>query len=516
MPRVAPGQRKRAYRPKTRTGCHTCKIRRVKCDETKPSCHACISTGRKCDGYTPNVEATPVLPLIRSLSLEFPGTQSERQSFYFFQQRTAPQLSAFFADQVWERLILQAALQECSIRHAILALGSLHANFEQGNGLDTQSHTNESADKFSLENYGQAINTLVTSLSQQGRPAIDVCLICCILFACLETMRSSYGSAITHVQSGMKILSEVRYNEKTHCHEHDVLVASKLPYVSIKALEEMFMRLDRQVTQMVSGQEWETHAPKPEKSPIFSTLSSIGASLVTQWHITSYSNTEMENFPSKKLPAALNNTRPWQKKSRSILARWSSAYDVYLNIRGDNLTNEKRKGTAGLRILKELGSVAMMLTQPVVDDETSWDVFCPVFRNVVSLAEDIIELDLETAVERSPFCINMALVGPLFQIACRCRDPVIRRRAIALLRNCGRIEGIWNASSASQVAQRVLDIEEAGLKNVQSCVDVPGWARISHVSPVFDLVERKATLSYSRRINKHDLTRQTIVEVIEW
>lgn len=63
-------------------------------------------------------------------------------------------------------------------------------------------------------------------------------------------MRSSYGSAITHVQSGMKILSEVRYNEKTHCHEHDVLVASKLPYVSIKALEEMFMRLDRQVTQV--------------------------------------------------------------------------------------------------------------------------------------------------------------------------------------------------------------------------------------------------------------------------
>lgn len=63
-------------------------------------------------------------------------------------------------------------------------------------------------------------------------------------------MRSSYGSAITHVQSGMKILSEVTYNEKTHCYQHDVLVASKLPYVSIKTLEEMFMRLDHQVTRV--------------------------------------------------------------------------------------------------------------------------------------------------------------------------------------------------------------------------------------------------------------------------
>lgn len=174
---------------------------------------------------------------------------------------------------------------------------------------------------------------------------------------------------------------------------------------------------------MVSGQKWETHdpakqcAPGSEMSAIFSALSNVGASLVSQWHMSSYSNTEMGNLPSKKLPAPLDNTRPWQKKSRSILARWSSAYDVYLNIRGDNLTNEKRKGTAGLRILKELGSVAMMLTQPVVDDETSWDVFCPVFQNVVSLAEDIIELDLEVATERSPFCINIALVGPLFQVS---------------------------------------------------------------------------------------------------
>lgn len=173
---------------------------------------------------------------------------------------------------------------------------------------------------------------------------------------------------------------------------------------------------------MVSGQEWEIHdtkrqyAPKPEMSAIFSTLSNVGASLVDQWYMASYSTTDTGNPPSEKLPPALH-IGPWQKKSGSILARWSSAYDVYLNIRGDNLTNEKRKGTAGLRILKELGSVAMMLTQPIVDDETNWDVFCPVFQNVVSLAEDIVELDLEVSAEKSPFCINMAIVGPLFQVS---------------------------------------------------------------------------------------------------
>lgn len=48
----------------------------------------------------------------------------------------------------------------------------------------------------------------------------------------------------------MKILSEVKYNEKTRRHEHDVLVAATVPYASIGMLEEMFMRLDLKAIQV--------------------------------------------------------------------------------------------------------------------------------------------------------------------------------------------------------------------------------------------------------------------------
>jgi hypothetical protein len=68
----------------------------------------------------------------------------------------------------------------------------------------------------------------------------------------------------------------------------------------------------------------------------------------------------------------------------------------------------------------------------------------------------------------------------------------------------------------SKVAQRVLEIEEAGLGEVKSCEDVPDWARISNVSPLFDPVGRKATLTYSRPESSENYTRQTIEEVIEW
>lgn len=39
------------HRPKTRTGCRSCKQRRVKCDETKPVCQNCTSRKIACLGY---------------------------------------------------------------------------------------------------------------------------------------------------------------------------------------------------------------------------------------------------------------------------------------------------------------------------------------------------------------------------------------------------------------------------------------------------------------------------------
>ncbi|TQS32088.1 hypothetical protein Golomagni_07605, partial [Golovinomyces magnicellulatus] len=55
-----PKKRSRVSKPKVRTGCITCKIRRVKCDEVAPSCNRCTSTGRKCDGYGPRPKPLPI------------------------------------------------------------------------------------------------------------------------------------------------------------------------------------------------------------------------------------------------------------------------------------------------------------------------------------------------------------------------------------------------------------------------------------------------------------------------
>jgi hypothetical protein len=50
--------KRRAKHSKARTGCLTCKRRRVKCDESKPSCARCAKSGHGCAGYeTANTDA---------------------------------------------------------------------------------------------------------------------------------------------------------------------------------------------------------------------------------------------------------------------------------------------------------------------------------------------------------------------------------------------------------------------------------------------------------------------------
>ncbi|QYS93483.1 Zn(2)-C6 fungal-type domain-containing protein [Trichoderma simmonsii] len=48
-------RKKTSTRKRTKTGCLTCRRRRIKCDEGRPICHNCIKSRRDCEGYSQRV-----------------------------------------------------------------------------------------------------------------------------------------------------------------------------------------------------------------------------------------------------------------------------------------------------------------------------------------------------------------------------------------------------------------------------------------------------------------------------
>lgn len=119
--------------------------------------------------------------------VELFGSDKERRSFHFFRTTTAYQLSGFCGDGFWDKLILQAAHHEPSVRHAVIALGSLHERFIKHNGLTSRSDPLLHLDEFALKQYSLAIRSLFDEVSAQEKPAaVDICLVTCVLFACFE------------------------------------------------------------------------------------------------------------------------------------------------------------------------------------------------------------------------------------------------------------------------------------------------------------------------------------------
>lgn len=122
----------------------------------------------------------------RSPRPEVLGDQTERRSFHFFRSRTAPQLAGYFASNFWDSLVPLATHYQPAIRHAVVALASLHERFENNDNSIHSSNYDIAQGGFALEQYNRAIGCLIQPVTTGGQQELDVSLVACILFACFE------------------------------------------------------------------------------------------------------------------------------------------------------------------------------------------------------------------------------------------------------------------------------------------------------------------------------------------
>ncbi|CAK7220559.1 hypothetical protein SEUCBS140593_004274 [Sporothrix eucalyptigena] len=282
---------------KVRSGCITCKIRKVKCDEAKPYCLRCTKTGRKCDGYlddaalairrrrrrracsssltdtltaatqqkttagsasailadAPKLSPAATPWLTAALGSRLPTLQpwesaEEKRSFDFFQHITAPRLAGDLDAVFWRVLVLQICHTEPAVRHAVLAISSLHETFLQTSLVSSKKnltietpatrslasprgHTTPQHE-FALKQYNKAIAHLLddmkttsneasstgTRIKAASRPACRrpvAPLMTCLLFVCIEMLQGKDKEALIHLGQGRHLLKQLYPNQST-------------------------------------------------------------------------------------------------------------------------------------------------------------------------------------------------------------------------------------------------------------------------------------------------------------
>lgn len=204
------------------------RIRRVKCDETKPSCKRCSTTGRKCDGYNIDITIAGLTPnssteLIQRISVHTPGSTEEKRGFDFFLRNTAAELSGYFDSSFWGKLILAASASKPYLRHAVIALGALHEDFSRKRLVPSSLLAQDQRTEFALSQYAKAVGALRRSLASEKEEPLTA-LMSCILFAVFDSLGGWFQSAMVHLQSGFRILRDMRkLSTKSHLVEENMV-----------------------------------------------------------------------------------------------------------------------------------------------------------------------------------------------------------------------------------------------------------------------------------------------------
>jgi Fungal Zn(2)-Cys(6) binuclear cluster domain/Fungal specific transcription factor domain len=169
---------------RVRTGCSTCRKRRVKCDEGKPVCRRCRNANFHCEGYeqpqrlssTPLISAASPTQDTHSLLTTHSSEPSWRHVrwrqeqlplFHHFVTVTVPRL--FRGDHVsfWRDQAAQMSYGVDLVYEALLAIGAVHRAKLLGCSDITVAEASR-CKIHGLQAYGRALQLLPSFLNREG------------------------------------------------------------------------------------------------------------------------------------------------------------------------------------------------------------------------------------------------------------------------------------------------------------------------------------------------------------
>ncbi|KAL6870405.1 hypothetical protein J3F83DRAFT_736193 [Trichoderma novae-zelandiae] len=523
-------------RRRVKTGCQTCKKRRVKCDEGRPACQRCLSTGRVCDGYgiwgggnnayrssdkVPSVSPSSLVRGKPTQTLQTAVVMSQRRSiagqpaslgFEYFRRYTTTKLPGLFESGFWDSLVLQASEQEPAVMHAVTALGAAHKNEE----------------RISLTEYNEAIRHLRLSLNRSDKEALRVCLITCMLFVCIELLRGGFKAGHAHLSNGLRLLREIQKREGIIASDGDIILRSHAASVE-DTLVEVFSRLNVQIAlfgQVSSYLLFVGESSQMSKTyDIPLTFPSLREArkhldtLINGSHVLGEQASRL-TLEQKPIPKLLYED---QGRLEAALMKWLRALDASREalIAGADI---RTRFAIPMLLLYHTMTRIMTATSLRGTDEMIYDRYLPDFSLLLKQSHDLWAM-MRAALRKSygrrgtnkpdiNFSVDMGFIPPLYYALAKCRQPNLRRMVLELLKDVPHREGAWDGFTVINMGYSLMGIEEEGIYDgmdvVPSCklpdrsgADalpvVPASQRLNNVNVALpDYTNGKATL-FARR-----------------
>ncbi|KAL2870338.1 uncharacterized protein BJX67DRAFT_280640 [Aspergillus lucknowensis] len=509
----APRKNGRGGTSRVKSGCRTCKIRKVKCDEHFPVCQRCVSTGRICDGYgvwggggndygsrqpprAPSDTSTIMdyHPLTRISTLV--ASTDEKASFQWFRVRTLTKIPGSYISDFWTTILLQAGHTDQAAWHAILALSSTH----QRGFVHTNPGPENMLEHSTSRNLIKAVHHLHSHFSSQDKLSCRVVLIVCLVFVVLDLLRGHFTSAQVHLRNGLNILAKTNYSSQVSNSDSHGSPPTVCEPIDV-SIYEAFFRIHTQVELLQHH-----HNPRPciipplqlsVYEPCFS--ASQFSSYTAAWRGLDYLINQIFLLSAQAREHAANagaeatssyTLLAHQQRIKIGLDSWLATYTSSVDTL--RLAVSETIAEAKTKVHHVVCSYHIMLTimaetALTLNNETIFDSYTARFTEMISRLtavrksssteqhlpnsqlppdDDKISVTGEAKRRRIGGCdmahtiIDIGWMIPLFYVAIKCRVRSIRHQAIRLLESTSHREGIWDATITARIARRVVEIEE--------------------------------------------------------
>ncbi|KAI2631541.1 hypothetical protein GGS26DRAFT_98805 [Hypomontagnella submonticulosa] len=470
------GERRLGARRVT-TGCITCKKRRIKCDEAKPSCHRCTSTGRKCDGYAspyvflsqpdrsgsvrPTFQRGRPSPLSETtLNSPLTASEAENRAFRYFAHGGASTLSGYMDLDLWSRFIPQICHAETAVRHAVVAIGSLLINADAR--LSASASTSGSVVgtqlSFALQHYNKAIHSTLTN-NNIGRPDILIQRITFLLFFCIEVLQGHDDAAWVLFERARQaeFLSFNHYETSSHSASlMTTFVRMSLQYGMINGTLIPTVGFGSSETWNVVSEQIDsiTDARAELDVLILRSQDLVTGGLKFPW-LAAF-QAEGDDVAQTWSEDSLGDLFCSVMAVKNALDSWYTRFTAFTQTQ---VPFSDRDSISACMLFLHYRMTKIWLLASTEVSEMVYDDHLADFEDALSMARSALDL-MKRQGSTMSFSFEMCLIPPLYMMVISCRYPILRRQALALLRQAPAQEGMWNRDLLARVAERVIEIEE--------------------------------------------------------
>ncbi|KAK2055509.1 hypothetical protein LY76DRAFT_187193 [Colletotrichum caudatum] len=484
------GPATRASTPKVRTGCVTCKRRRIKCDEAKPSCQNCLKRRVACEGYHPpppaaitqqqqqqqqQLQAARLIgsPALLLVEPSYQGlvfeTQLQKDHFDRWLSFAADVL--VFPSELVTGTIPQIARVDPAVRNAALAIGAAALG---GRNREDRIAGRGAHHADALRYYNRALAltarppppTTTTTAAAEAFPGV---LVTCLLFFMFEALRGNRRAALVHLNHGNKILDH-------HDRRGASTSGARAPPL-VEAVASNFQRLTLQSWSHNGDHPGETAAGRApwccrgrreryavdEMPNAFGSLDEARrwwettqhhvvhrAPILIGFRVQGTGNKAPSFPPNRSLPIP-----PEQVKAHGrFIEGWRARFGPLLEAqarRGAAVDDRERLGSLGLRIQSTYLSIPTSTAN--YTDAEALARTTPAFRRCVDLCDEFLRLQERLtmtttttgAAAGETFTMNSNCpTWPLGAAAMLCLDKGVQADALRLLREFPRRDGLWD------------------------------------------------------------------------